>query len=406
MKQKIDHWIGQLSELSVFLVRIKHHLSELEVPEQTDAVKKFLDGFFIPKERRCADDVVLQLNEVGSEKTDIDEIFNEKEISKMPKLKEFSYRFITRTRIHEFRYRRNGICKYFCSTDFKTAKQRALEFCRELNRQESEFFDKNVYFNTFANDYMLNVKKRNVAEKSFANDYNRFNNYIIPAFKGKRLRDVKAPFLQKFLNDVLDAGYQRTAEALYYILKTVLDYAVNNDYILKNPICAVKIPLHVRENGKALPLALEKKFVNDVAGTKYELNFMVLLYTGCRPCELETLSFEKDGFLTFQNRKQKHGAVVFKDIPITPMLDPYVDRIRSALPLPKTTEFAKIFSKMVPGYRLYDLRHTFATRCQTCGVPQEVVGRWLGHKSQRITDDVYTHLPPNFMLEQAKKVVY
>ena len=54
----------------------------------------------------------------------------------------------------------------------------------------------------------------------------------------------------------------------------------------------------------------------------------------------------------------------------------------------------------------HTLRHTFATRCQTCGVPQEIVGRWLGHKSTTITDAVYTHYSTEFILEQAKKVVY
>lgn len=88
------------------------------------------------------------------------------------------------------------------------------------------------------------------------------------------------------------------------------------------------------------------------------------------------------------------------------MLAPYVERIKAALPLDTTTELTKIFGRMMPGYRLYDLRHTFATRCQECGVPQEIVARWLGHKIDRITDNVYTHFSPNFMLKQAKKVVY
>ncbi len=186
----------------------------------------------------------------------------------------------------------------------------------------------------------------------------------------------------------------------------ILDYAVKNDVILKNKICAVEIPLHERENGKALPLDVEKEFVQKIKCSPYELTFVVYLYTGCRPCELESLAFEREGFLTFRNRKQKKNAVVYKDIPITPMLEPYVERIRSALPLKTTTELGKIFNKLVPGYRLYDLRHTFATRCQTCGVSQEVVEHWLGHKSARLIANTYTHFPHSFMLEQAKKVEY
>ena len=70
------------------------------------------------------------------------------------------------------------------------------------------------------------------------------------------------------------------------------------------------------------------------------------------------------------------------------------------------TELTKRFAKFVSGYRMYDLRHTFATRCQTCGVPQHVVARWLGHKLDKITDNTYTHFPPEFILKMAKKVEY
>lgn len=404
--KRIDEFIEMLSELTAFLVKIKFRNAEMQEKGRiSEAVENYLDGFSIAHAPMRNIDA-LQLNSGKREKLGITEIFTTKEIKAMPKLKDFSYRFKENVRTHEFRYRRNGYNKSFSSTNFKEAKKKALAFCKQLNLQEAGTLDKNVMFNAFAIDYMQNVKRMNVAEKTFLNDYNRFSNYVLPAFKQLKVKDVRAPFIQKFLNNVLDAGHQRTAEALFYILKTILDYAVNTDVILKNPILAVKIPKHIREIGKALPLDVEKNFVSAIKGNKYELTFAVLLLTGCRPCELESLTIEKDGFLTFRNRKQKHNAVVYKDIPITPMLAPYAERLKSSLPLNLTSELGKIFSKFVPGYRLYDLRHTFATRCQTCGVPQEIVARWLGHKTDRITDNVYTHFPPEYMLEQAKKIVY
>ena len=404
--KRIDDFIATLSELTAFLVKIKFRNAEMEEKGRiSEAVENFLNGFNINRAPLRNIDA-LQLNKKEEEKLGITEIFTEKEIKQMPKLKELSYRFKENVRTHEFRYRRNGYNKSFSSTDYKEAKRKALEFCKQLNLQEKGALDKNVMFNDFAIEYMQNVKKKNVSEKTFANDFNRFENYVIPAFKRLKVKDVKAPFIQKFLNNVLDAGHQRTAEALFYILKTILDYAVNTDIILKNPILAVKIPMHIRQTGKALPLNVEKNFVNAIKGNKYELTFAVLLFTGCRPCELESLAIEKDNFLTFRNRKQKRNTVVYKDIPITPMLAPYVERIKRSLPLNMTSELGKIFAKLVPGFRLYDLRHTFATRCQTCGVPQEIVSRWLGHKSARITDNTYTHFPNEFMLEQAKKIDY
>lgn len=346
------------------------------------------------------------VSKMNREKHGMTEFFNNKEIKSMPKLKELSYRYKEKDGIHEFRYRRNGLIKSFSSKNFKEAKRKALEFCKQLNEHENFICSSDINFIKFSETYLQNVKKQNVTEKTFFNDYNRYTNYIIPAFKSYSLNQIKAFHIQQFLNDILSKGHKRTAEALFYILKSIFDYAVNTDLIDKNPIKAVKIPMHERTTGKALPIDVEKSFVKSIAGTPYELAFIISLYTGCRPCELESLCFEKDGFITFRNRKQKRNMIVYKDIPITPMLKPYVERIKSSMPLKLTTELTKIFNKYVPKYRLYDLRHTFATRCQTCGVPQEIVGRWLGHKSGRITDNTYTHFPPDFMLKMAKKVDY
>ncbi len=396
-KEQYEYIESTLRELSLYIRNAR-------IEEEKENFKK---QFFIARDNTAPlrNNVDSQLNEkIG--KLGINELFTEKEIKQMPRLKDLSYRYKSVVQLHEFRYRRNGHNKSFSSTDYKTAKAKALEFCKQLNLKESAKVDKNINFNNFAIDYMQNVKRKNVAEKTFYNDYNRFENYILPNFKNLKIKEITAPFIQKFLNEVLDAGHQRTAEALFYTLKTILDYAVNTDVINKNPITAVKIPLHIRKTGKALPIEKEKQFVKDIIGNKYELTFAVLLYTGCRPCELESITIKDDDFIVFRNRKQKKNAIVYKTIPITPMLKPYVERIKKEMPLNMTTEIGKIFAKLVPGYRLYDLRHTFATRCQTCGVPQEIVSRWLGHKTDKITDNTYTHFPKEFMLKQAKKVEY
>ena len=408
MTEEINQLIGYLGQVSAFLSKIKFRLAETTENQRiSEAVENYLDGFtrsILPMQEKEATQPHKENKEKDFGKKF--EIFSNKEIKLMPKLKDFSYRFKKQDLVHEFRYRRNGIDKSFSSKSLKEAKEKAMEFCRQLNVQESFITDNNIPFNLFAEEYMKNVKQRNVCEKTFRNEFNRFTNHIMPAFKGVKLKEVRAPFIQRFLNKYIDDGLHRTAEALYYILKSVLDYAANADYIVKSPILAVKIPTHKREIGKALTVDAEKAFIKNIAGTNYELQYLVMLYTGCRPCELETVCFEREGFLTFRNRKQKNNVVAYKDIPITPMLAPYIDKLRAALPLHVPQRLGDYFPTFAPGYRLYDLRHTFATRCQTCGVPQEVVGRWLGHKSSRLTDNTYTHYPPEFMLEQAKKVVY
>lgn len=48
----------------------------------------------------------------------------------------------------------------------------------------------------------------------------------------------------------------------------------------------------------------------------------------------------------------------------------------------------------LPGIRLYDLRHTHATLLLAAGVPVTVVSARLGHRSAKMTLDVYAHVLP------------
>lgn len=44
------------------------------------------------------------------------------------------------------------------------------------------------------------------------------------------------------------------------------------------------------------------------------------------------------------------------------------------------------------GVRFHDLRHTFASLAASRGVPSAQVAQWMGHASDVITREVYTHL--------------
>ena len=63
--------------------------------------------------------------------------------------------------------------------------------------------------------------------------------------------------------------------------------------------------------------------------------------------------------------------------------------------------------RLMPEHHLHELRHTFITRAQECGVPREVVSVWAGHAADNTqTSKVYTHFSPEFMLKEAQKVDY
>ena len=58
----------------------------------------------------------------------------------------------------------------------------------------------------------------------------------------------------------------------------------------------------------------------------------------------------------------------------------------------------------VPGSRLHDLRHTWATLALAAGVPAKIVAERLGQRSMRVTLDIYSHVTPTMGRDAAAQV--
>ena len=88
---------------------------------------------------------------------------------------------------------------------------------------------------------------------------------------------------------------------------------------------------------------------------------------------------------------------------VLPMID---------IALIKKTEINKLtnaFKEICPGHHLHDLRHTFITRCQECGIAREIISLWAGHSTDKtITTTVYTHLEQNveLQLQEIARFIY
>lgn len=142
----------------------------------------------------------------------------------------------------------------------------------------------------------------------------------------------------------------------------------------------------------------------------YRQAFVFMLYTGVRRAELSSVVVE-NGWIHIVTAKQRKG---FKDklrsLPIPPML-------QAILPFINIDEIVKInphlltkhLHKQFENHHCHDLRHTFITRAQECGIRREYVSLWAGHKADNsITSNVYTHLEQNkeLQVEEMQKFHY
>ena len=135
-----------------------------------------------------------------------------------------------------------------------------------------------------------------------------------------------------------------------------------------------------------------------------------MMYTGLRRSELASAKVSDD-WVTVSTAKQRKGkSEKIRRIPISPML-------RQVLPLIDTEAIVELsggvltqhFQELCPDHHLHDLRHTFITRCQECGIQREIVSLWAGHAADSsITSVVYTHLEQydGRQLEEMQKFTY
>lgn len=303
---------------------------------------------------------------------------------------------------YEARYRRNG---YNISVSAKSILELKKKFIEALNATDQEEQENKVptTFNEFTMYYFENFRKRKVGTQTYRVDLNRYKIHILPHFGSIELKKIIPTQCQQLIDKITQRGYKRTAQEVYSLLNLIFKMAMAHDLISKNPLAIVQSIEHEREHGKALTREEEKYLLTVTNKTPYQLMFAVALYTGLRPNEFNSARIEGD-FIIAINSKRKKKKVEYKKIPITPMLKPYlngVDELNFYTPYTLREKFRLI----LPKHKLYDLRTTFYTRCQECGIAEVALNEFVGH-SLGVLGNTYTDLSDEVLLKEGKKFNY
>lgn len=345
-----------------------------------------------------------------------------KEISKMPKkLQQKIKEAIMRPpRYHHGTYEKratiNGIRLCICAANRAECEELFLQKLLEdlpvfSDTSGKAVRDGSTTFSEWARYWFEEIYKPNVTARTYENEYWKYKVHILPFFGDKPLKAILPSDCLLFFNKLKEKGIERTAESCYGLMNRILSLALKDGLIKSNPMDAVARIKHERTNGVPLSREEERAFIAALDGQVLAPVFLVALYTGIRPCEYEDVTLQ-DGFIVTRNRKQKNvKKIVYKKIPITPMLRPYLKQIEEALPIWKELtrsmeKLHKFFKRVCPGHRMYDLRTTFATRTQETGVAENVVQVWLGQVPTSLLGKVYTKFSDEFLLSEGEKVRY
>ena len=71
-----------------------------------------------------------------------------------------------------------------------------------------------------------------------------------------------------------------------------------------------------------------------------------------------------------------------------------------------TLEYVRYsFNSILPNHILYDLRTTFYTRCEECGVAEPARDEFVGHSRGKL-NNAYSDLSDEYLLKEGKKLVW
>ena len=323
------------------------------------------------------------------------------------------------------RYRRDGYNVVVCSNSLEEAKRKFIEKLHAadqlkkqqeyakvtgtpitstpLLKQQTEINGVPTTFDRFANYYFEKFHKRKVCNTTYRVTMSNYKNHVLPHFGDMLLTAITADKCQELLDKLIAEDKVRTEENVFSMLNMLFKAAVKHSVMKHNPIDMVFHTKHEREHGKALTKDEERKLLSETAGTPYQKMFAIGLYTGLRPNEYKTAYIE-NGFIVANNSKRKNGKVELKKIPITPMLRPYLEG-STELHFTRLEQIRHKFNGILPNHKLYDLRITFYTRCQECGVAEVATKTFVGHALGGMAD-TYTDLSDDFLKAEGEKLSY
>ena len=305
---------------------------------------------------------------------------------------------------YEIRYRRNGYNITVSSNYLDEAKRKFIEKLHYIDKHGTE--KENTVPSTmdaFSMYFFENFHKRKVAQSTYRIALNQYKNHVLPHFGDMPIKKITPKKCQELLDKIDASGISRTTDDIFSMLNVIFKAAVKHALIEHNPMDMVFHKKHEREHGTALSKDEEKKLLDSMKGTPYELMFAVALYTGMRPNEYKTAKIEGK-FIVARNSKRKGGKIEYKKIPIHPMLSPYMQGVEELKFCNEDTLRDK-FRKLFPERRLYDLRTTFYTRCQECGVSPVARDTFVGHSLGEL-GNTYTDLSDEFLYAEGQKIKY
>lgn len=232
--------------------------------------------------------------------------------------------------------------------------------------------------------------------------------------------EVKMHNLKQIFDKTMEKGAGHSKLNLMKVVcAKVFNYAIKYDYIDKD------YSKHIEFTATNKKLRNRKQFTNEEVNDLFKLNtleakiILTFIFTGLRPQEL--LNIEKNnvhldkGYM-IGGLKTANG--INRVIPLHELIKPFVEEFmnndheyliynykgRKAYQEYRSLIFHPTMKKINTAHDPYDTRHTFATLCNECNLNEYLIKKMMGHSSNDLTKDVYTHATIKRLVEEVNKI--
>lgn len=340
---------------------------------------------------------------------------------------------------------------------------------RELKKDLAEKIAGNINFTSIRQEIALDdwfkrwmeVYKDKSIRPNTKREYTHiYNKNISPYLGGRKINSLVKSDIQQLIDIAYDSNYKYERQSkIKVILTDMLERALEDDLIIKNPVKGVKLRSDKEIKAKALTLSEQETFFEYCKNTFYDNLFNIAVNTGLRPGELFALTlgdidFEEntinvDKTLVYQQyltdtRKEFHleppkTKQSYRKVPMNSICKEYllkqielkkivsqkrpkeqnsylfVSKFNTPLNSQMYSDAIRAIIKQINLTRSFDdefeifsghtLRHTFATRCIENGIQPKVVQAYLGHATLKMTMDLYVHVTDDKAAEDIEKIV-
>lgn len=260
-------------------------------------------------------------------------------------------------------------------------------------------------------------------------------NHVYPTLGHLPLKYIKSMHIQELVNKKIQEGYTDTVRKMTEYIKSILDMAVANDFVLKNVAVSVKVP-RFKAKEKKIPTDFDKKVIEEVAKThKHGDMILTFMYTGMRREELIPLTkadvdFSKNCISINKAAYFNPNQAVLKppkngeprNIPLLNKIrlilqsrcdeqEYYLFPMSNGKMMSQTSfreaidNFKKECNNYIANYNkengtnypevtftAHTLRHNFCSFLYYANIGIKEAQKIMGHHSSKMTLDIYTHL--------------